>query len=139
LFGDLDAALVPEAADPVAAACQLSVANASTRCLGAQLAALQRCKKARRTSFGAGDLASCAASVAEDAAVRRACDAGSSRLARATGSGPCQGTDLAAGFPGCAAASDGGLAACAGEHAACRACRAVQAVHGLGGDCAACP
>jgi len=141
LFGpDLDVALIGAAADPAGARCQADVlarTGALQKRLFARALALKKAALAGRSEPAATSRETLAPMLLEPLAQdpgggyakARAALAGAA--ARRCGGQP----DLAAAFPGCAAADVPTLAACAERAARCRFCRMLAAFDALSLDC----
>ena len=138
LFGPtLDTALVPSATDKVGAKCQSAVAKEGGKCVATWLKEFNRCKKSglKDGTIGGGpDLAACLGSDPKGK-IAKSCSAETGKLATKVLPKKCGAVDLAAGFPGCAAADAGALATCVEQSARCRVCTALSQADGFDGDC----
>lgn len=140
LFGaDLDAAAIASATDAVGAKCQGDVAKRTHAALDGLWKLTLKQKKAVLLgakvlkAVDAEDLGSMLVGHLESDP-----KGGVSKLSAALGSAAakrCAGVDLAAAFPGCAAADVPALASCATRAARCRFCRELAAYDALALDC----
>jgi glucose/arabinose dehydrogenase len=134
--GDFDAAFRTRAADPAGARCQARAAAELLRCQALRAKELVRCKKPGLRDGSVKDAVTLGACLEADPQGRLAkCAAAGGKLATKLLPGVCAGVDLAAAFPGCAAADAGALAACAERADRCRACAALGAADAFPLDC----
>jgi cysteine-rich repeat protein len=126
--------------DPTIAACQGTVLKAMEKCEDVRLNLFNKCKKeGLKRGF-----------VTNEAELQATClgtgttqpDPTGGKIAKLCTDGPsasfasrCTGVNVALAFPGCAAATPAGVAACFDSRIRCRVCNLLNSVDGLARDC----
>lgn len=147
---DVDGAAIDDATDAPAAACQIEVAKAVTKCQDAKLGEFLKCKKGAleegKEPFPSGarsdaELETCIFSDPKGK-IAKACDLGQAGDRAVDGirkalerkcAGP--GVDLSGAFPHCAAADVDSVHDCLDRRIECLACHAIDTADGLQADC----